>query len=245
LVARLEAELEESAALVREHGGGCEVVVGDVIDDATAERVVALTEERLGPVDLLVNNAGQAQLAPLADVDPEQWWHILDVNLRAPVVWLRAVLPGMRARAHGRIVNCSSPAAFTPLPYLSSYCASKAALSQLTACLALEVAADGVAAPAFGPAALTDMSRSTFENDVMPAGMRDGYRAAFTTDPDALLDYTLTLFRFLAAGGADHLSGAYVGRRPSAEPDTPTSLSEREPSSAGRLLAAATADRTR
>ena len=109
LVARSESGLAETARLVEARGAACEVVVGDVCDDALAERVVALAEERLGPIDLLVNNAGIAHICAFADDDVDDWWSSLTVNLRAPIVWTKAVLAGMRQRRRGRIINVSSP----------------------------------------------------------------------------------------------------------------------------------------
>ena len=60
----------------------CECIVGDVCDDALAERVVTQAEEGLGSVDLLVNNAGAAHICAFADANVEDWWHVLTVNLR-------------------------------------------------------------------------------------------------------------------------------------------------------------------
>ena len=135
----------------------------------------------------------------------------------------------------GRIINVSSPAMRAPLPYISSYGASKAGLSQFTACVAPEVAASGVVVVAIGPGALTDRTRSTWENDVMPPERRDMFHAVFTADPEGLMRLSVDLFRCVATGGADHLSGAYVGVH-DGEFDTPADLAARPPSEAGLLL---------
>ena len=235
LVARSEEGLAETAALVAAHDVACECIVGDVCDDALAERVVTQAEKGLGSVDLLVNNAGAAHICAFADANVDDWWHVLTVNLRAPVVWMKAVLPGMRARGRGRIINVSSPAMRAPLPYISSYGASKAGLSQFTACVAPEVAASGVVVVAIGPGALTDMTRSTWENDVMPAERRDIFHRVFTVDPEGLMRLSVDLFRCVATGGADHLSGAYVGVHDGGF-DTPADLAVQAPSEAGLLL---------
>ena len=123
-----------------------------------------------------------------------------------------------------------------PLPYISSYGASKAGLSQFTACVrAGGCRLDGVVVVAIGPGALTDMTRSTWENDVMPAELRDMFHAVFTADPEGLMRLSVDLFRCVATGGADHLSGAYVGVH-DGEFDTPADLAARAPSEAGLLL---------
>lgn len=212
LVARSAEGLAGTAALVARHGVECETIVGDVCDDALADRAVTRSVERFGGVDLLVNNAGIGVPSPVVAGDIDAWWDCLTINLRAPVRWTMAALPGMVARGRGRIINVSSPAGnHTPLPYFSAYVASKAGLSQFTASMAKEVAASGVAVLAFGPGALTDMTVGTWDNDVVPEAMKDMFRTAFTTDPDRLLRLTMELFRLLSTGGADHRTGTYLG----------------------------------
>jgi NAD(P)-dependent dehydrogenase (short-subunit alcohol dehydrogenase family) len=213
LVARSADGLEATAELVQGCGGRCEAVVGDVRDDAFADRVVRHTADSLGPPSLLVNNAGAAQLGALVDVTLDGWWDVLTVNLRAPVAWTKAVLPLMRQQGRGRIINVSSPSSIAPLPYISSYAASKAALTQFTASVAPELAADGIVVIAIGPAALTDMTRALWESDGLPPAMQEYFKNAFTADPDTLMRRSLDLFRCVAIGGADHLTGHYLGDR--------------------------------
>jgi 3-oxoacyl-[acyl-carrier protein] reductase len=150
-------------------------------------------------------------LGAVADIDPSLWRRVIDVDLVAPMLWNRAVLAGMRARRRGRIINVTSVGSLNPSPYGSAYAAAKAGLNQLTNSLAAEVADDGIAVFALSPAAHTDMGRELYENDVMPEKQRAGLRAYMTTDPDALMQRSLELFRFVAAGGADELTGQYVG----------------------------------
>ena len=213
----------------------CETVIGDVRDDTLAAHAVAHTINRLGPPTLLVNNAGVSQLGALTDVDINDWWNVLTVNLRAPVVWTKAVLPSMQAQGHGRIINVSSPATTTPLPYISSYAAAKAGLSQFTACFAPEVAHDGIVVVAIGPSALTDMTRRLWETDGLPPAMQERLRSVFTANPDAMMRLSLDLFRCIATGGADHLSGHYLGQRADSF-DTPTTIATLTPSPAGQVL---------
>lgn len=205
--------LAETASLMRRDGGAFEIVAGDVTDPVVAERAVARTMQRFGGVDVLVNNAGTMAIGSVADMSVDDWWRVMDVNVRAPLIWTKAVLPPMRERRAGTIINISSRGAYTQHPYASAYCASKAALSQLTSCLAAELADEGIIVLAFGPAALTGLARSLFETEAMPAPRRRFYEAYFTANPDELLRNTLNLFNFLVRGGADHLSGQYVGSR--------------------------------
>jgi 2-dehydro-3-deoxy-D-gluconate 5-dehydrogenase len=235
IAARSDTGLAETAELVRTQGAECEFMVGDVRDDDFAASTVDATRRRLGPIDLLVNNAGTALIAAVADTPIEQWWDQLTVNLRAPVMWTQAALADLCRRPGGRIINVSSPATFTPLPFISSYGAAKAGLSQFTACMAPEVAPAGLVVLAIGPAALTDMTRSTFENDVIPPDGRDRFRRAFTTDPEMLLRLSVELFRCAATGDADHLTGSYLGAR-TATFDTPSDIANMTPTPAAALL---------
>lgn len=211
--ARSAEELVDTARLVEAEGVACVHVVGDVTRAAVADACVQQTVEQLGPVDLLVNNAGIADGTAFADTDLDDWWSVFEVDVKAPATWIAAVLPGMRARGRGRIVNVSSPAGSTPLPCYSAYCAAKAALTRFTACLAVELRRDGISLLAFGPKALTDLTRATYENDAIPAGMRTAFRASFASDPDGIMRASMDLFRVIASGGADHLSGSYLGDR--------------------------------
>jgi NAD(P)-dependent dehydrogenase (short-subunit alcohol dehydrogenase family) len=91
-------------------GGGRGLALpADVTDAQAVKQVVAQTEREFGPVALLVHNAGSAQaIGPLWDVEPDQWWRDVEVNLRGTFLCARAVLPGMLARHRGRIINMSS-----------------------------------------------------------------------------------------------------------------------------------------
>src|SRR5208337_3145475 len=106
VVARSEEQLAETVRGVREAGGEALSVVADVSDAASVERMGQEVERRLGPVDLLVNNAGTlGPLGPMWQADPGEWWHSIEVNLLGPYLCSRALLPGMIERGHGRIIN--------------------------------------------------------------------------------------------------------------------------------------------
>lgn len=139
IVARSRDEVEETAARI-DAAGGCAVALPlDVTDRGAVEAAVASVQRQLGPVDLLVNNAGvSGPLGPISSADPAAWWHALEVNLGGVFHCARAVLPAMIVRGRGRIINVSSSAGTVPWPYLSAYAISKAALLHFTENLAKE-----------------------------------------------------------------------------------------------------------
>jgi NAD(P)-dependent dehydrogenase (short-subunit alcohol dehydrogenase family) len=162
---------------------------------------------------------------------------VLEVDVRAPATWIAAVLPGMKERGRGRIINVSSPGGFIPLPFYSAYCSSKAALTQLTACLAIELRGDGIAVLAIGPKAHTDRGKATYENEAIHPALRDAFRVSFASDPDGIMKASLDVFRVVATGGADHLSGMYFGDR-GATFDTPEDVARQTPDPRIESLAA-------
>jgi 3-oxoacyl-[acyl-carrier protein] reductase len=127
-------------------------VGGDLADPATAADLVARTVHGLGPVDVLIANAGYAVQQSYVDVDLASWDRTLAVNLRAPFLLAQAVLPGMADRGYGRVLFVSSVAGFTGGVVGPHYAASKAGLHGLVHHLAPRVAAQGVTVNAIAPA---------------------------------------------------------------------------------------------
>jgi 3-hydroxybutyrate dehydrogenase len=125
--------------------------VASISVDVSNEAAVAAAFEHAGEVDLLINNAGQAQAAPFAHTDMALWQRMLDVNLTGVFLCTRAVLPGMLERGAGRIVNVASTAGQIGYAYVAAYCAAKHGVIGLTRALALEVATKGVTVNAVCP----------------------------------------------------------------------------------------------
>lgn len=218
VVGRSMRHLEENVLHIQRMGGQATAIAADVTDRAAMERVVYETEQRLGAVDVLVNNAAVADTAgPVSTTDPDAWWREVEVNLRGPFLCARAVLPGMLARKQGRIINVVSGAGLWPIPYITSYVTSKAALVRLTDCLAAEVKADGVAVFAVNPGAVrTDMTERALHSDEgkkWTPWLLEMFAAGQDVPPDCAAD----LVTFLASGQANSLSGCYI----SVEDDVP------------------------
>ena len=146
--ARLPGSVAALSAL-----GPCHGLVVELTDEASVAEATAQTVADHGRIDLLVNNAGiTGGNGPTWELSPEVWRRVLEVNLVAPYLTCRAVVPGMVARGWGRIVNIASVAGKEGNPNASHYSASKAGLIALTKSLSKEVARTGVLVNAITPA---------------------------------------------------------------------------------------------
>lgn len=201
VAARTEAEIDAVASAI----GGLPVRL-DVTDAGAVTRAVGEIEQALGPVELLVANAGLAgPVAPLWEQEPKEWWRVVEVNLGGPFLCARAVLPGMIERGRGRIVAVASNAAFIPLasellPPVSAYASSKAALVRLVEAIAAEAGHYGVTAFAVSPGTVR-------------TAMTDGLFADLPEESWSSPGLTAELVRRIADGALDALSGRYVHAR--------------------------------
>jgi len=152
LTSRTLPQLEAVAREIEAAGGRACAVAGDVTDAADVARVVSECRSRLGEVSLFINNAGvPGPFGPLWEIDPEVWWQSQAVHIRAPLLFLRAVLPPMIARGSGRVIIVSAIASRTVAAYLSAYCVGKIAQTRIVEELAAETRDTGVSAFAIDP----------------------------------------------------------------------------------------------
>jgi NAD(P)-dependent dehydrogenase (short-subunit alcohol dehydrogenase family) len=145
LIARSADELDETVALIESAGGTAAAAVADVTDDGAMADAVADFRGCFGPVDLLINNAGiLGPTGPAWDVDLDDWWRAMEVNLLGTLRTTRLILPEMVERRQGRIVNVTSHAGVFRWPLVSGYSVSKAAVVKLTENLAHETQRYGI-----------------------------------------------------------------------------------------------------
>jgi len=152
ICARDPAELERAKDLLDGDGRPILAIPCNVADPAQVAELVAMVEQHFGYLDTLVNNAGVIQVGPVEHMTADDYRAALHAHLFAPLYLTEAVLPGMRARRRGRIVNVSSIAGLLPLPHMLPYTASKFALAGWSQGLRAELAGTGIRVTTVCPA---------------------------------------------------------------------------------------------
>ena len=167
LLARSAKAVRDIAARI---GKNAIAIPCDVADYSDIEAAVRETEGSLGPVDILINNAGIVEpVSHLATSDPAAWGKVIDVNLKGVYYGMRAVMPGMIARGSGTIITVSSGAAHGPVEGWSHYCASKAGAAMLTRCADKEARAAGLRIMGLSPGTVaTQMQKEIKASGINP-----------------------------------------------------------------------------
>jgi 3-oxoacyl-[acyl-carrier protein] reductase len=198
------SDAEGAAAVVagiEREGGRAAAVQADVADPRAVEAMFDRVEDELGPVAVLVNNAGIRRDLPAGFLEPDAWARVLAVNLSGQFHTIRRALGGMVRRRFGRIVNISSISAARPLPGQSAYAAAKAGVDALTRTVAIEVARRGITVNAVAPGLMNTGFVAEMDEDWGPA--MPPRRVA---EPEEVAD----VVRYLASAQAAYVNGAVI-----------------------------------
>ena len=201
---------EKLDAAAREIGGRVVAEVADVADEADCERVVRRAVDAFGGVDILVNNAGvYGPLGAIDEVDWREWVRAIEINLYGSVLMCRAVIPHFRQRRYGKIIQLSGGGATNPLPRISAYAASKAAVVRFAETLAEELRDAHVDVNAIAPGPLN----TRLLDEVLAAGP-EKVGASFyerslkqKESGGAPLERGAALAVFLASAASDGITG--------------------------------------
>jgi len=194
------ADAQATADLIAGQGRRSRVVQADVSNSAEVPALVEAVEADLGPIDILVNNAGRFRVEPIDQMSEESWRDMIHVNLDSVFLMTQAVLPGMRARRWGRIINLSSVAGQAGSLMAIHYAAAKAGVIAMTKSYARLLAKEGITVNAIAPGLVaTDMlaGNPSLAPEMVPVG-RFG-------DPSECADVAVLL------AGTGYITGQTIG----------------------------------
>jgi NAD(P)-dependent dehydrogenase (short-subunit alcohol dehydrogenase family) len=207
VAARARPELEETAHLVEACGARSLALTTDVASYASVESLMAQTVDVLGRLDVLINNAGIARVAPLAEASLDDWRAILDVNLSGVFHGCRAAAPYLIRRGAGKVINLASVLAAAGLPGYTMYAATKGGIISLTRALAVEWARHNVQVNAIAPGwFVTEMNETAFADPRIHERLTRDIPARRT----GRLDEIGPLAVYLASPASDFMTGQTI-----------------------------------
>lgn len=207
------AEAERTAAMVRKTGRKCLVIETDVGRFDQASRAVQSFLGEFGKIDVLANNAGVISLGRIEDIPVEEWRRIFNINVEGVFNFCKAVVPHMRERKAGKIVNTASWFGKTGKPHYGAYCASKFAVIGLTQSLAMELAPLRINVNAVCPGTIVETAmrdeadRRSIEEGVLTAKQRE---AQIPIGRVGLPEDIARVVAFLASDEAAYMTGQAI-----------------------------------
>jgi NAD(P)-dependent dehydrogenase (short-subunit alcohol dehydrogenase family) len=200
---------EEAAARLRKAGVSCHGIQTDVSSEADVRAMAADCINRFGGIDVLVNNAGlMSTLRPFEEISSDEWMKVMGVNTLGPFLCAKAVVPSMREKGRGRIVNLASTVALKGVPGWLHYVSSKGAVIAFTRALAREVGQAGITVNAIAPGfTLSDGILESNLHEVIGENARVGGRSIRRDQvPDDLVGTLL----YLVGDGASFVTGQTI-----------------------------------
>jgi NAD(P)-dependent dehydrogenase (short-subunit alcohol dehydrogenase family) len=201
------ADLERAEEAAAAYDGGHGMTV-DVSSEEDVARMVDETVENFGSIDILVNNAGlyaSLEMRPFTEIPLEEWNRVMEINVASMFLTCRAVVPVMRERGGGKIVNISSGTPFRGVPFLLHYVTSKGAIVTLTRALAKELGKDSIHVNCVAPG--FTMSDGVQAHPEVVEKLRDVSIAARTIQRDQVPEDVVGAVVFLCTPAADFITG--------------------------------------
>jgi gluconate 5-dehydrogenase len=201
---RTRARLDQAAAQLVAQDLPVSAIAFDVTDEAAVSAGMSKVERTLGPVDILVNNAAVNNRKPFDQYTLAEWRALQDANFDGPFLVTRTVVPGMKTRRCGKIINICSLASDIGRPNIVAYAASKGGLKMMTRALAVELAPHGVQVNGIAPGFFkTDMNAALIGNAEFSAWVEKRTPAGRWGDPSEIAGAAV----FLASAAADYVTG--------------------------------------
>ncbi len=201
------AGVERAVDLLHSEGGQAEGFPFDVSDQHQVSQAITRIEKEVGPIDVLVNNAGIHRRAPLEEMTKDQFLQVIDVNLVSVFSVSQLVASQMIKRKQGRIINITSLNAEGARPTIANYCAAKGGLKMLTKSMATEYAKYNIQTNAIGPGYFkTDMTKKLRDDPEFDSWVKQEVPLARWGDPQELVGVAI----FLASQAASYINGQTI-----------------------------------
>lgn len=237
-IARREEPLKKLVEEIKSAGGSATAIVRDIAARGAAKELVAEIEQKVGPIDVGVWNAGITRLSPLIneDDDIDTWWRVHEVNVRAPVALTRAALPSMIKRKTGIVITVSSNVATMALPCMAAYTSSKAAISKFHESITPELEGTGVSTFAINPGMVKSelgapdgaLNKEAMQHPAMQAFMSHVQGTAKYQEPELPAQFCVAL-------AAEPRVKVLTGHHLNAEQDLEAVIKEAEKEEMGRV----------